>query len=141
FIHSQPPGKKALTRELLVLLGHTRPDKIELEKALLRWAELSWFLDEAAISEVVVPANGKKELPKSWRLGSKPNLKQMHHDARLRVLPEVIETRLLDDIAKTKSLTTGASAAGAGVHNLPERPRDIDDDGQFRYAVLAPRAA
>jgi len=35
FIHSQPVGKKALTYELMVLLGHTRPDKIELEKALL----------------------------------------------------------------------------------------------------------
>jgi len=141
FIHSQPPGKKALTRELLVLLGHSRPDKIEIEKALLKWTELSWFLDEAAISEALLPANGKRELPKSWRLGSKPNLKQMHFDACQRVLPELIDTRLLDDISKTKSLTAGASGSGAGVHNLPERPRDIDDDGQFRYAVLGPRAA
>ena len=36
FVHSQPIGQKALFRELLLLLGQTRPDKIELEKALRR---------------------------------------------------------------------------------------------------------
>jgi predicted AAA+ superfamily ATPase len=40
FLHSQPIGKDARTRELMVLLGHTHPDKIELEKALLRWTEI-----------------------------------------------------------------------------------------------------
>ena len=75
-------GQKALTRDLMVLLGPTRPDKIEVEKALTRWAEISWFLDEAATSDVD-RSNGAKhlthlsrnragevKLPKSWRLGS-----------------------------------------------------------------------
>lgn len=141
FLHSQPIGQKALTRELLVLLGPTRPDRIELEKALRRWAETSWFLDEAAINDAEVGADGKKSLPKSWRLGSKPNLKQMHNDACQRVLPELVEAKLLDAIGGLKSLTAGASAAGARVHNLPERPRDIEDDGEFHYAVLGPKAA
>ena len=30
FLHSQPIGQKALTRDLLLLLGATRPDKIDL---------------------------------------------------------------------------------------------------------------
>ena len=51
FLHSQPIGQKALTRELMLLLGSTRPDKIELEKALLRWTETSWFLDEGALAD------------------------------------------------------------------------------------------
>lgn len=34
----------------------------------------------------------------------------------------------------------GASAAGAKVHTLPEKPRDIDDDGEFHFAVLGPKA-
>ena len=34
FLSSQPIGHKALTQELMVLLGATNPDKIELEKAL-----------------------------------------------------------------------------------------------------------
>ena len=85
FLHSQPIGQKALTRELLLLLGSTRPDKIDLEKALRRWTEVSWFLDEGAISDAEVGVDGQRQLPKSWRLGSKPNLRQMHHDACIRV--------------------------------------------------------
>ena len=30
---------------------------------------------------------------------------------------------------------------GARVHNLPVKPSDIDDDGEFHYAVLGPSAA
>ncbi len=141
FLHSQPIGQKALTRELLVLLGQTKPDKIELEKGLKRWAEESWFLDEASVADAEVGPDGQKQLPKSWRLGSKPNLKQMHSASLNRVAPEVVESRLLDEIAILKSLTAGASAAGARVHNLPIRPKDIEDDGEFHYAVLGPSAA
>lgn len=140
FLHSQPVGQKALTRDLMVLLGPTRPDKIELEKALIRWAEVSWFLDEAATSDVD-RTNGAKQLPKSWRLGSRPNLRQMHYDACQRVSTDIIEAKLIDEIAKLKSLTTGASAAGATVHNLPKRPDEIRDDGEFHFAILGPKAA
>lgn len=141
FLHSQPIGQKALTRELLVLLGATRPDKIDLEKALREWTEISWFLDEAAIVDAEVAPGGEKLLPKSWRLGSRPNLRQMHHDAMSRVSHDLVEAKLLDEIGGLKSLTIGAATAGAKVHNLPERPRDIEDDGEFHYAILSPRAA
>jgi hypothetical protein len=141
FLHSQPIGQKALTRDLWLLLGHTRPDKIELEKALLRWTEVSWFMDEAALHDADTGPDGRKQLPKSWRLGSRPNLRQMHHDARSRVSPDLVEAKLLDEIGKLKSLTAGASAAGARVHNLPTRSRDIEDDGEFHFAVLDPKAA
>ncbi len=141
FLHSQPIGQRALTRELMALLGHTRPDKIEIEKALRRWSEVSWFLDEGVIGDVEVDPDGRKLLPKAWRLGSKPNLRQMHDDARRRISPELVEARMLDEIGKLKPLIAGASAAGAKVHNLPARPRDVDDDGEFHYAVLGPGAA
>ena len=141
FLHSQPVGQKALTDELMVLLGHTRPDKIELEKALQRWTEVSWFLDEAAIGEAAPGPEGRRTLPKSWRLGSKPNLRQMHTDARTRVSSDLVEAKLVDAIASLKGLTAGASAAGARVHNLPTKPNDIENDAEFHYAVLGPRAA
>lgn len=137
FLHSQPIGRHAVTRELMVLLGATRPDRIVLEKALKRWTETSWFLDEAAIGDREEGAT----LPKSWRLGFKPNLRQMHSDAVQRVPEELVEARLIDEIARTKSLTAGASAAGARVHTLPQRPNDIEDDGDFHFAVLGPKAA
>ena len=141
FIHSQPIGQKALTRELLVLLGHTHPDRIELEKALRRWTEVSWFLDEGSISDAPLAADGGTNLPRSWRLGSRPNLTQMHSSACLAISPDAIDAKVLESISAAKSLTANAAAAGARVHNLPTRPHEVADDGEFHYAVLGPKAA
>ena len=127
FLHSQPPPHKALTRDLYLLLGPSRPDRIELEKALYQWTETSWFLDQAALADVDAAPGVPRSLPKSWRLGSKPNLRQMHHDA-CRLVERLVEPKLVEEIRKTKSLTANAQAAGARVHTLPERPRDLDDD-------------
>ena len=78
FLHSQPIGHKAYTPELVRMAGSRAPDAIELEKGLRRWRELSWFLDdEDAGAEEPAAA----ELPKSWRLGNRPNLRQMHDEA------------------------------------------------------------
>ncbi len=141
FLGSQPIGQKAqTTRELMVLLGAGHPDRIELEKALRRWTEQSWFLDEAEIATGEAGPEG--ELPKAWRLGNRPNLRQMHHDACSNRVPlGHVESQLIDAINKERALTSGASAAGAKVHNLPEKPSDIGDDGDFHYAVLGPKAA
>ena len=142
FLSSQPIGHKAWTQELMVLLGAAKPDKIELEKALRRWTELSWFLDEVEVGAGETSRGGTRQLPKAWRLGNRPNLRQMHHDAcSTRVPPALVESQIINAIEKLKTLTSGASAAGARVHNLPERPRDIADDGEFHYAILGPQAA
>ena len=142
FLSSQPIGQKALTRELVVLVGAASPDKIELEKALHRWTDLSWFLDEVEVGSAETSPVGTKQLPRAWRLGNRPNLRQMHDDACVnRVQPARVESQLIDHIEKQRSLTSGASGAGARVHNLPDRPRDIEDDGEFHYAVLGPKAA
>jgi hypothetical protein len=142
FLHSQPIGQRIQTRELLLLIGATRPDKIELEKALQRWAALSWFLDDMLTQETETAPDGTSLLPKAWRLGSRPNLTQMHHDAcRFRVPGEVVEARLVEEIGKLKSLTTGASGQGVRVHNLPEWPKQVEDDGDFHFVVLGPKAA
>ena len=124
FLSSQPIGHKALTRELMLLLGAGNPDKIELEKALHRWTEVSWFLDEAEAATAT--ENGSRDLPKAWRLGNRPNLRQMHDDACAnRVPPALVESQLVDAIEKQRSLTMGAAAAGARVHTLPDSPRDV----------------
>lgn len=142
FLSSQPIGQKALTPELLVLIGGASPDRIELEKALHRWTELSWFLDEAEVATGEANRDGTRQLPRAWRLGNRPNLRQMHHDAcNNRVPPVQVESQIVEHIAKLKALTSGASAAGAKVHNLPEKPSDIGDDGEFHFAVLGPKAA
>jgi hypothetical protein len=142
FLHSQPIGQRALTRELMVLVGPTHPDKIEFEKGLRRWTEISWFLDETALQEAEPGPDGQIRLPRSWRLGSKPNLRQMHHDACTRLVSQdLVDAKVLAESRAVRSLTAGAMGAGVGVHMLPERPGDIPDDGLFRYAVLGPAAA
>ena len=142
FLHSQPIGQKASLRDLMLLLGDTRPDKIELQKGLLRWVDTSWFLDEATVGEGAGKSLENRELPQVWRLGSKPNLNQMWNEACTRVKgsPDVIEAELIDAIQKSKKLTLGATSTGIRVHVLPDKPRDIADDGEFHYVVLGPKA-
>ena len=141
FLHSQPIGQKAQTRELLALLGSTHPDKIELEKALRQWTEVSWFLDEGAFQDAVTGQIIFKGLPGYWRLGSRPNLKQMHSDACSRVPSTMVEEKLIEAIKKCNTLTAGASGLGVRVHLLPEKPSDIEDDGDFHFVILGPKAA
>lgn len=142
FLHSQPIGQRMQTRELFVLVGHTRPDKIELEKALIRWASLSWFLDDTLTQEAEATVDQTSSLPKYWRLGSRPNLTQMHHDAcRFRVSDEVVETRLIEEIGRLNSLIAGAAGQGVKVHKLPDWPRLVEDDSEFHFVVLGPKAA
>ena len=65
----------------------------------------------------------------------------MHDEAcRDRVTDAMVEDRLQELIRKTKSLTAGAPAAGARVHLLPKSPKDVPDNGEFRYLVLGPAA-
>jgi hypothetical protein len=135
FLHSQPIGQNAKTRDLVVLLGSARPDKIELEKGLARWAQTSYWLDDLYTGVF------DGQLPLTWRLGNRPNLTQMHAVAAKSITDDIVRARLLDEIGKTKALTANASAAGVSVHTLPARPNDVKDDGTFRYAVLGPSAA
>ena len=135
FLHSQPIGQQATTRALKLLIGLAKPDPINLGKGLATWADQSWYLDDLF--------TGAREdgVPQVWRLGSKPNLKQMHHAAREGVSDTAIDSILEDKIRAATKLTEGAQAAGAKVHKLPDKPAAVDDDGLFRYAVLGPRAA
>ena len=81
FLSSQPIGQKAQTRDLNVLVGASKPDRIEFERGLLRWTESSWFLDEDEVGSAPTNPDGSRQLPAVWRLGNKPNLKQMHDEA------------------------------------------------------------
>ena len=138
FLHSQPPGGKANTPELLRMAGSAAPDAIELEKGLRRWREISWFLDDEDVQE-----GESQALPKAWRLGNRPNLKQMHDEAcRQRISDGDVDAALVEAIRSARSaLDGGASAAGAKPHLLPASPRDVGDEGTFRYVILGPEAA
>ncbi len=135
FLHSQPTGRSAKLRDLMLLVGPCRPDKIEYEKGLSRWARSSYWLDDGNIPEK------DNELPAEWRLGNRPNLTQMQAAAAEQIHDDIVRARLIEEIGRAKSLSSGASASGVRVHTLPAKPRDIEDDGLFHYAVLLPSAA
>ncbi|MDG2570814.1 DUF499 domain-containing protein, partial [Vibrio parahaemolyticus] len=81
FLHSQPQGTShAKGPELLAMLGAGKPDRITVDKGLQHWADRSWYLDEAHLDSGEKRQDGRG-LPKTWRLGNQPNLKQMHDDA------------------------------------------------------------
>ena len=136
FLHSQPIGGKANTSDLLRTIGSGVPDPIELDKGLRRWRETSWFLDDLDAAD---DQDGSK-LPRSWRLGKRPNLRHMHDEARTqRVTEDDVKFRLEQAIRKAGGeLDGGARAADAVVHMLPGSPRDVGDDGAFRYLILGP---
>lgn len=140
FLHSQPLGHKAHTPELVRLIGAGSPDGIELGKGLQRWRDISWFLDDE--DGGAAGPDGRRDPPKSWRLGNRPNLRQMHDEAvRLRVSTDAVEGRLVEAIRKAKRLTEGARTGGAEVHLLPRHAADLPDNVRFRFAVLGPEAA
>ena len=95
----------------------------------------SYWLDDTNLPEK------EGELPADWRLGNRPNLTQMQVAAASLINDDVIKARLIEEIGKAKTLTSGASALGVRVHTMPTKPKDIEDDGLFHYAVLPPSAA
>ena len=74
----------------------TRPDKIELEKGLTRWAQISHWLDDQ------YTGSSSGQLPGEWRLGNRPNLVQMHAVALGHASDDMVRARLLDEIGRVK---------------------------------------
>ena len=141
FLHSQPPGKKASLADLRAMVGTGKPDTITLGKALGDWASRSWYLDEAELASAPERPDGTKDLPKTWRLGDQPNLKQMHDDARQsRVGEPAVDDKLLDLVRNDAKLKATAGP-GTKFHMLPASAGDVADDGEFHFAVLGPSAA
>ena len=136
FLHS-PRGGKVTTFELQRLAGTSGPDAIEFEKGLGRWRDISWFLDDEDSDD-----GDGQGLPKEWRLGTRPNLRNMHDEAcSRRVTDADVTERLLATVRKNRAkLDGGASAVGAKSHLLPASPADVADDGDFHYVILGPEA-
>ena len=132
---------KATLADLKAMVGAGKPDTITLHKGLGEWADKSWYLDEADLASGVTKPDGSKELPKTWRLGDQPNLKQMHDEARQsRVSDAAVDERLLELVRGDAKLKAGAGP-GIKFHMLPAGPGDVTDDGEFHFAVLGPSAA
>lgn len=91
--------------------------------------------------ELFACANGLLHLPTGTMHPHDEEFFSLNAVAAKSITEDVVKARLLDEIGRAKKLTEGASGAGVKVHTLPTRPRDIEDDGAFHYAVLGPAAA
>lgn len=140
FLHSQPQGTNhARITDLYAFAGAAKPDRIALEKGLQAWGERSWFLDELHLESAEKRTDGSRGLPKTWRLGFQPNLKQMHDEAKANRVPKTaVDDMLLEEIKSAKWLDAGATTLGAKVHKLPTGPDQVPSDGEFRYVILGP---
>lgn len=139
FLHSQPPPHKATLSDLLGLVTHTAPIKIELEKGLQKWASSSWYLDDERLDawDRTVSA-----LPQEWRLGGEPNLRQMHDYAREKLVKEdAVDVVLYSQLGELDYFKKGTNTLGIKYHPFPKHPRDIEDDAQLHFAPLLPEAA
>jgi hypothetical protein len=120
FLHSQPPGMKATLAGLRAMVGAGKPDTITLHKGLGEWADKSWYLDEADLASAATKPDGSRELPKTWRLGDQPNLKQMHDDARqFRVSDAAVEERLVELVSGDGKLKAALVPASSSICCLP----------------------
>lgn len=133
FLHSQPIGRNAQTHDLMVMLGSTRPMKLDVQKGLMAWTRVSWFLDLETTSAL------RGELPEKWRLGTRPNLKHMHDDAMGRIVLEQIEQKLADEINKLPRSLGQLPSMGIKVYALPDRPADVADAPNLQLVILGPR--
>ncbi|MEM6782206.1 MAG: DUF499 domain-containing protein [Bacteroidota bacterium] len=139
FLHSQPPPQRATLPDLLALIAHTGPIRIELDKGLQKWASTSWYLDDERLDAWDRAAAA---LPQEWRLGGQPNLRQMHDYAREKLVKEdAVDVVLQRQLVQRDHFKKGVGAAGAKLHPFPRHPRDIEDDARLHFAPLLPEAA
>lgn len=132
FLHSQPPGRDAKTRDLLNLVACSRPDKINFQKGLEQWAEQSFWLEDNL-------KPGESGLASSWRLGKEPNLTQMQARARDAITDEAVDEELAKKLRLDNSFKNGCE--GVQAHILPDSPASVADDGKFHFVVLGPQCA
>ena len=106
-------------------VGATRPDRIELEKSLRRWTDLSWFLDEAEFRATRRRTAGPGRCPRRGASATgRTSSRCTTTPARIASRRSSSEQKLLAEVRRTRSLVQGAAAAGARVHTRPERPRE-----------------
>ena len=64
-----------------------------------------------------IPTREPKALPQSWRLGSRPNLRQMHDDAcQYRVSADLVSVKLREEIENSRASRQAPRGRGEGAH-------------------------
>ena len=125
----------------MVLLGAAKPDRIELETGLRRWTECRGFWMKRRSRRGAMTPGKPGHYPGHGAWAIVPTCGRcMMTPAATGCHRRSSSPQLVDAIERQKTLTSGASAAGARVQPAGTSARHRDD-GALHYAVLGPRAA
>jgi hypothetical protein len=128
FLYSQPIGQEADLHDIRWLTGATCDVPVILNNGLKAWRKLSWYLEPCERTE---PST---DLPMAWRMGPKPNITQMH-DSYVQQCLGIARTKF-DDLAGSLKVLGEGMPQGVSFHRLPSDPSKLDDNEQFRLALL-----
>ena len=133
FLYSQPVGRTARFATLRRMVMPSKAKRMNWEDAMTQWLESSWYLDEK-----YARVEAGERIPSTWRIGSKPNLNQLHHEAKRTMPPERVTSYLQKEVDNCKKLTEGVRSSDVQAHAQPSTPADVPDDGKFRLVILDP---
>ncbi|HEY8899225.1 MAG TPA: DUF499 domain-containing protein [Chthoniobacterales bacterium] len=128
FLYSQPTGQEADLHDIRWLTGATCDVPVIFNNGLKAWRKLSWYLEPCERTE---PST---ELPMAWRMGPKPNITQMH-DSYVQQALGVARIKF-DELAGSLKVLGEGIPQGVSFHRLPSDPSKLDDNEQFRLALL-----
>jgi hypothetical protein len=128
FLYSQPIGQEADLHDLRWLTGSTCDVPVIFNNGLKAWRKLSWYLEPCERTEP------NSDLAMAWRMGPKPNITQIH-DSYLQQSLSVAKIKFDEFAGSLKVLGEGVPP-GVNFHRLPSDPSKLDDNEQFRLAML-----
>ena len=133
FLYSQPVGRTARFAILRRMVMPTKAKRMNWEDAMAQWLESSWYLDERYSR-----LEAGETIPSTWRIGSKPNLNQLHYEAKRTMPQERVTSYLQKEVDNCKKLVEGVRTSDVSSHSQPRTPADVPDDGKFRLVILDP---
>ena len=98
------------------------------DNGLIAWAKTSWYLEETEAVEAGT------NVPKYLAARAASDLNQVHDSYKKKAL--TVAKAKFDELAKKCKPLSEGTTDGVQYHNLSDSPSDIEDDGQFRLAVL-----
>lgn len=128
FLYSQPIGQEADLNDIRWLTGSTCDVPAIFNNGLKAWRKVSWYLEPCERTEP------NSEIPMAWRMGPKPNITQMH-DSYVQQCLGVARIKF-DDLAGSLKILGEGVPQGVSFHRLPSDPSKLDDNEQFRLALL-----
>lgn len=129
FLFSQPAGEQAEVSDIRWLVGAACEFPTVLNTGLIAYARVSWYLEECEVADAA-------GVPRYWRMGPKPNLRQVQEQYKKETLKRAKEE--FDEMARNLkgNFYEPFADAGVNIYKLPKTPGNVEDTGEFAFVVL-----